>query len=154
MASQTQIPSATQTATSVSSPMASARSRMSSDLEAFQESAGVSTTTVGGAGTNLVSGGEKRSYDSGETGIIDTLDDLQSLRLSASLERMPVGLVVSVPVRDFKVRHLLTMTTGELIESQWGQGEDLPLSSGDVQLAWTEFEVVDTRLAVRVTRLA
>jgi len=46
------------------------------------------------------------------------------------------------------------MTTGELIESQWGQGEDLPLSSGDVQLAWTEFEVVDTRLAVRVTRLA
>ena len=43
---------------------------------------------------------------------------------------------------------------GEVIESSWANGEDLPLSSGTVQLAWTEFEVVDSRLAVRVTRLA
>ncbi len=35
-----------------------------------------------------------------------------------------------------------------------GHGEDVPLSAGDVQLAWSEFEVVDTQLAVRVTRLA
>jgi hypothetical protein len=27
------------------------------------------------------------------------------------------------------------------------------LSSGDVQLAWSEFEVVDTQMAVRITRL-
>jgi hypothetical protein len=30
----------------------------------------------------------------------------------------------------------------------------LPLAAGDVQLAWSEFEVLDTKLAVRVTRLA
>jgi hypothetical protein len=30
----------------------------------------------------------------------------------------------------------------------------MPLCAGDVQLAWSEFEVVDTELAVRVTRLA
>jgi len=57
-------------------------------------------------------------------------------------------------VRSFRVRNLLSMAAGELIETQWGHGEDLPLSSGDVQLAWSEFEVVETRLAVRVTRLA
>jgi flagellar motor switch protein FliN/FliY len=70
------------------------------------------------------------------------------------MERLPVGLAVSVPVREFRIRNLLAMTAGALIETQWGHGEDLPLSSGDVQLAWSEFEVVDTRLAVRVTRLA
>jgi len=46
------------------------------------------------------------------------------------------------------------MAPGAVIETQWGYGEDLPLSSGGVQLAWSEFEVVDMRLAVRVTRLA
>jgi len=30
----------------------------------------------------------------------------------------------------------------------------LPLAAGEVQLAWSEFEVIETRLAVRVTRLA
>jgi flagellar motor switch/type III secretory pathway protein FliN len=76
------------------------------------------------------------------------------LQLSAHMGRLPVALAVSVPVREFRIRNLLAMNRGELIETQWGHGEDLPLSSGDVQLAWSEFEVVDTRLAVRVTRLA
>jgi flagellar motor switch protein FliN/FliY len=57
-------------------------------------------------------------------------------------------------VRGFRVRTLLAMRAGELIETQWVNGEDLPLASGDLQLAWCEFEVVDSRLAVRVTRLA
>jgi len=67
---------------------------------------------------------------------------------------MPVGLNVAIPVREFRVRNLLAMQAGEVIETQWANGEDLPLTSGEVQLAWSEFEVVDTRLAVRVTRLA
>jgi hypothetical protein len=41
-----------------------------------------------------------------------------------------------------------------VIETQWVQGSDMPLAAGDVQLAWSEFEVVDSQLAVRVTRLA
>lgn len=67
---------------------------------------------------------------------------------------LPVGLVVAVPVRDFRVRQLLHMSPGVVIETLWGHGEDIPLGSGEVQLAWCEFEVVDARLAVRVTRLA
>jgi flagellar motor switch protein FliN/FliY len=67
---------------------------------------------------------------------------------------MPVELSVAVPVRNFRVRDLLALEAGGLIETQWANGEDLPLTSGDVPLAWSEFEVVDTRLAVRVTRLA
>ncbi len=80
--------------------------------------------------------------------------EMGALRLSPACARLPVELAVSVPVRNFRVRHLLSMAPGEVIETLWGHGEDLPLASGEVQLAWSEFEVVDTRLAVRVTRLA
>lgn len=68
--------------------------------------------------------------------------------------RLPVELDVAVPVRDFRVRNLLALAPGQLIESQWGNGDDVPLAAGEVQLAWSEFEVVDTQLMVRVTRLA
>jgi flagellar motor switch protein FliN/FliY len=77
----------------------------------------------------------------------------QLLVLTPAIERLPVELTVAIPVRDFRVRDLLAMALGVVIETQWTQGEDVPLSSGEVQLAWSEFEVVDTRLAVRVTRL-
>jgi flagellar motor switch/type III secretory pathway protein FliN len=52
------------------------------------------------------------------------------------------------------VRNLLALAPGHLIESQWSNGEDVPLAAGHVQLAWSEFEVVESQLAVRVTRLA
>ena len=68
--------------------------------------------------------------------------------------RLPVELDVSVPVREFRVRNLLALELDMVIETRWGHEKDVPLGSGDVQLAWSEFEVVDTQLAVRVTRLA
>jgi flagellar motor switch/type III secretory pathway protein FliN len=67
--------------------------------------------------------------------------------------RLPVELDVVVPVRDFRVCQLLALQPGQLIESQWVNGEDVPLAAGAVQLAWGEFEVIDNQLAVRVTRL-
>lgn len=67
--------------------------------------------------------------------------------------RLPVELEVAIPLRDFRVRTLLALQAGALVESQWVHGEDVPLGSADVQLAWTEFDVVDTQLAVRLTRL-
>jgi len=76
-----------------------------------------------------------------------------TINLTAPVARLPVELEVAVPVRDFRVRHLLALEPGQVIETQWVQGADMPLSSGDVQLAWSEFEVVDSQLAVRVTRL-
>jgi flagellar motor switch protein FliM len=81
------------------------------------------------------------------------LPEVAVIKLTAPVARLPVELEVVVPVRDFRVRHLLTLEPGQVIETQWAHGADMPLSSGDVQLAWSEFEVVDTQLAVRVTRL-
>jgi flagellar motor switch protein FliN/FliY len=81
-------------------------------------------------------------------------DEEDEKPVSTPVSRLPVEVGVSVPVRQFRVRDLLALEPGRLIESQWSHGEDLPLSSGEVQLAWSEFEVIDTQLAVRVTRLA
>lgn len=72
---------------------------------------------------------------------------------TSPVARLPVELDVAVAVRDFRVRNLLALEPGQVIETQWGHGQDVPLASGDVQLAWSEFEVVDTQLAVRLTRL-
>jgi flagellar motor switch protein FliN/FliY len=79
--------------------------------------------------------------------------DGPGLVLSAPIARMPVELDVAIPVRNFRVRNLLAMEPGLVIETQWAHGEDMPLSASAVQLAWSEFEVVDSSLAVRVTRL-
>jgi flagellar motor switch protein FliN/FliY len=77
----------------------------------------------------------------------------QGIVLSAPIARLPVELDVAVPVRDFRVRNLLVLEPGQLIETQWAHGEDMLLAAGGVQLAWSEFEVVDSQLAVRLTRL-
>lgn len=78
----------------------------------------------------------------------------EPLRLSAPAGRLPVELDVAVPVPNFRVRNLVDLQVGQVVETQWEQTEDLPLAAGDVQLAWSEFEVLDTQLGVRITRLA
>jgi flagellar motor switch protein FliN/FliY len=73
--------------------------------------------------------------------------------MNALVFRLPVEIDVAVPIRKFRVRELLTLAKGAVIASQWVQGDDLPLAAPGAQLAWTEFEVIDQRLAVRITRL-
>lgn len=76
------------------------------------------------------------------------------LAAESALGALPVELKVAIPIPSFRVRDLVTIEKGRVLSSDWANGEDLPLSCGDIQLVWTEFEVVDQRLAVRVTRLA
>jgi len=84
----------------------------------------------------------------------EALEGESELGFGPLVARLPVELDVAVPVREFRVRHLLALEPGALIESKWNHGVDLPLAAGDVRLAWSEFEVLETKLAVRVTRLA
>ena len=81
-------------------------------------------------------------------------EDAGLIVLSPPVARLPVELDVAIPVRDFRVRNLLALEPGQVVETQWTHGEDMPLAAGDVQLVWSEFEVVDSQLAVRITRLA
>jgi flagellar motor switch protein FliN len=88
--------------------------------------------------------------------LIPSQQAIESLALippNSLANRLPVEVDVAVPVRGFRVRNLLALEPGAVVESKWGPGEDVPLGCGDVQLAWSEFEVVDAQLAVRLTRL-
>jgi hypothetical protein len=61
--------------------------------------------------------------------------------------RLPIELDIAVPVPSFKVG-MIALGKGHVVESRWGHGDDLPLAAGKVQLAWCEFEVIESRLAV------
>ena len=70
------------------------------------------------------------------------------------LSRLPVVLTARIPLTAFKVRDLLLLQRGQLIRSDWSTTEDIPVKIGRVQLAWSEFEVVEDSMAMRLTRLA
>jgi flagellar motor switch protein FliN/FliY len=54
----------------------------------------------------------------------------------------------------FKVCNLLDLRCGQTITSAWAATEDVPLKVGTLQICWGEFEVVEQRMALRLTRLA
>ena len=70
------------------------------------------------------------------------------------LSTLPVHLRVAIPLRRLRVRDLLALTVGQVVESAWPTAEDLPVRVGAVQLSWAEFEVVEQRTALRLTRMA
>jgi flagellar motor switch protein FliM len=70
------------------------------------------------------------------------------------LSRIPLRLQVAVPVPHFKVKDLLGLKPGTVVHSVWPSSDDVPLKVGAVQVSWSEFEVVEKRMAIRVTRLA
>jgi flagellar motor switch protein FliM len=65
---------------------------------------------------------------------------------------MPVSAEVGLAA--FKVRDLLALKSGQVIGTGWKETEDVVVRSGDVHLAWSEFEVEEQRLLIRLTRLA
>ena len=71
-----------------------------------------------------------------------------------TLSQLPVTMTAQVALIRFKVRNLLGLTPGQVFESVSPGTEDVPLLAGGVQLGWTEFEVVDQKIALRLTRLA
>ena len=64
-----------------------------------------------------------------------------AVALSAPIRSTARGTRCCVPVREFRVRQFLALAPGQVIETQWGHGDDLPLAARTVQLAWSEFEV-------------
>jgi flagellar motor switch/type III secretory pathway protein FliN len=70
-----------------------------------------------------------------------------------TLSQLRITMRVGVPLSRFRVRDVLTLKVGQVFESGSPETEDVPLMAGQVQLGWSEFEVVDQRLGLRLTRL-
>lgn len=70
------------------------------------------------------------------------------------LSRIPMRLIAGIPLPNFRVKHLVGLRPGQLVSSSWPSTDDVPLKIGSVQLSWSEFEVVEQQMAIRLTRLA
>lgn len=67
---------------------------------------------------------------------------------------LPCRLSVDVPLREFKVRDLLQLEPGSVVESKNVNGADVPVIVNSRLIGWAEFEVMGQRLALRMTELA
>jgi flagellar motor switch protein FliN/FliY len=72
----------------------------------------------------------------------------------ARVEGLPCMLTIEIPIPDFKVGDLVLLAPGRIITSRWTVGLDVPLLINGELVAWSEFEIVQARLAVRLTELA
>lgn len=70
------------------------------------------------------------------------------------LSALPLRLSAGVPLAGFRVRDLMRLGKGQVIASGWLASSDVPLRVQQTEAAWGEFEVVDQRISVRLTRLA
>jgi flagellar motor switch protein FliN/FliY len=74
--------------------------------------------------------------------------------LDVRLEHLRMQLDVMVKVRSLRVGDLLVLARDTVLETIHEHSQDLPVRCGGALLMWAEFEVVEQKLAVRVTRLA
>jgi len=63
-------------------------------------------------------------------------------------------LTLDLPLPHFTVGDLLRLSEQKIFDTGWGQSKDLPLRVNGTLLAWTEFELLGERLAVRITEIA
>ena len=70
------------------------------------------------------------------------------------VELLPCLLTIEISVPGFTVADLVHLERGRVIATSWTVGQDVPFRINGELIAWSEFEVVQNRLAVRLTELA
>jgi flagellar motor switch protein FliN len=70
------------------------------------------------------------------------------------VEALPCLLTIEIPLPGFTVADLFHLERGRIVAGDWTVGQDVPLRINDELIAWSEFEVVQNHLAVRLTELA
>jgi flagellar motor switch protein FliN len=60
----------------------------------------------------------------------------------------------SGPIPQFTVADLVHLAHGRILSTSWTVGQDVPLRINGELVAWSEFEVVQEKLAVRLTELS
>ena len=70
-----------------------------------------------------------------------------------TVEVLPCNLTVELWLPGFRLGDLARLAPEMVVDSHWHVGEDVPLRVNGQLVAWSEFEVVANRLAVRITEL-
>ncbi len=71
-----------------------------------------------------------------------------------SMPWLPCTLSLEVPVVRFTIGDLLALKEGSIVETACHHTSDVPLRVNQLLIGWTEFDVIDDRLAVRITEQA
>ena len=106
----------------------------------------------------LNNGVSDRQYEAqGHSAIVTRIPGVARIEEHAEwrlLSRLPMRLTAAVPLATFKVRDLLALRAGQTLLTACASTGDVPLKIGTIQLGWTEFEVVEQQMSVRLTRIA
>jgi flagellar motor switch/type III secretory pathway protein FliN len=70
-----------------------------------------------------------------------------------TLAQLRVTIRAGIALNRFSVRDLLALNEGQVFESLSSSTEDVPVRVGQTQLGWSEFEVLQQRMSLRLTRL-
>jgi flagellar motor switch protein FliN/FliY len=89
-----------------------------------------------------------------EAGVEEVPAEEELAELDERLQRLNMQVDVVLRVHSFRVQDLLSMQKGTVVETVHEHTQDVPVRCGGALLMWSEFEVLDQQLAVRVTRLA
>jgi flagellar motor switch/type III secretory pathway protein FliN len=68
-----------------------------------------------------------------------------------SMPWLPCTLTLEVPVVRFTIADLLALREGSIVETACHHTSDVPLRVNQLLIGWTEFGVIEDRLAVRIT---
>ncbi|HEY6489201.1 MAG: FliM/FliN family flagellar motor C-terminal domain-containing protein [Terracidiphilus sp.] len=68
-----------------------------------------------------------------------------------SMPWLPCTLTLEVPVVHFTIADLLALKEGSIVETACHHTSDVPLRVNQLLIGWTEFEVIEDHLAVRIT---
>jgi len=66
---------------------------------------------------------------------------------------LPCQLYVALEVPRFTVRDLLSLGVNSLVDTRRREGAHVPVLVNGVMVGWAEFDVIDGRLAVRMTEM-
>jgi len=67
---------------------------------------------------------------------------------------LPCQVSLEIPIINFTVGDLLRLGKDSIAETACLSTSDIPLRANGLLIAWTEFEVIGDRLALRITELA
>jgi flagellar motor switch protein FliN/FliY len=87
----------------------------------------------------------------GQTRVVESLPPPRELWPEA-LE-LPCQLSVALDVPHFTIRDLLSLSVNSLVDTRRREGAHVPVRVNGVMVGWAEFDVIDGRLAVRLTEM-
>ncbi|MGA9566493.1 MAG: FliM/FliN family flagellar motor C-terminal domain-containing protein [Candidatus Korobacteraceae bacterium] len=67
---------------------------------------------------------------------------------------LPCTASLEIPLSHFTIRDLSQLGAGSIVTTAYRHLSDIPLWVNGQLIGWAEFEVIDDRLAVRITEMA